>query len=135
MNCIIALLAGASQAAAATTPISEARFTPINPGEPNSAQIAVLRGDPATGPSDMLMRFGRGEGVPHIHSSDYRLVVIEGSMKHAEPGGYPSASLMGPGSYWFQPANEPHVDSCHSDQCTMFISWSGKRDAMRAPGQ
>lgn len=133
MNFTIALLAAASQAAAVTTPIAEARFVPINPDDPNSTQIAVLRGDPTTGPSDMLMRFGRGEGVPHIHSSDYRLVVIAGAMKHAEAGAYASAPSMGPGSYWFQPANQPHVDSCLSDRCTMFISWSGKRDTTRVP--
>lgn len=135
MSFIITLLAAAAQAAAVTTPIAEARFAPINPGDPNSTQIAVLRGDPTTGPSDMLMRFGRGEGVPHIHSSDYRLIVIEGEMKHAEAGAYASAPAMGPGSYWFQPANQPHVDSCLSEQCTMFISWSGKRDTTRLPAK
>jgi hypothetical protein len=134
MNCI-ALLAAAAQAAAVTTPMSEARFVPINPGDPNSSQIAVLRGDPMTGPSDMLMRFGRGEGVPHVHSSDYRLVVIEGEMKHAEASAHALAPSMGPGSYWFQPANLPHVDSCLSDRCTMFISWSGKRDTTRIPAK
>lgn len=127
----IALLAAVAQAAAVTTPIADARFVPINPGDPNSTEIAVLRGDPTTGPSDMLMRFGRGEGVSHVHSSDYRLVVIEGEMKHAEADAHAAAPRMGPGSYWFQPANLPHVDSCLSDRCTMFISWSGKRDTTR----
>ena len=135
MGYIIALLAAASQAAPVTVPVAEARFVPVNPGDPNSTQIAVLRGDPATGPSDMLMRFGRGEGVPHVHSSDYRLVVVEGVMKHAEPGAWASAPSMGPGSYWFQPANQPHVDSCLSERCTMFISWSGKRDTTRLPAK
>jgi hypothetical protein len=134
MSYIIALLAAASQAAV-TTPVTEARFVPTNPGDPNSTQIAVLSGDPATGPSDMLMRFGRGEGSPHVHSSDYRLVVIEGVMKHAEAGAYASAPRMGPGSYWFQPAGQPHMDSCLSDLCTMFISWSGKRDTTRIPAK
>ncbi len=134
MSYIIALLAAASQAAV-TVPVTEARFVPTNPNDPNSTQIAVLSGDPATGPSDMLMRFGRGEGGPHVHSSDYRLVVIEGVMKHAEAGAYASAPAMGPGSYWFQPANQPHVDSCLSDRCTMFISWSGKRDTTRLPAK
>lgn len=134
MSYIIALLA-ALQTAAVTMPATEARFVPVNPGDPNSTQIALLRGDPATGPSDMLMRFGRGEGGPHVHSSDYRLVVIEGVMKHAEAGAYATAPSMGPGSYWFQPANQPHVDSCLSERCTMFISWSGKRDTTRLPAK
>lgn len=134
MSYIIALLA-ALQTAAVTVPVTEARFVPVNPNDPNSTQIALLRGDPVTGPSDMLMRFGRGEGGPHVHSSDYRLVVIEGEMKHAEAGAYASAPRMGPGSYWFQPANQPHVDSCLSERCTMFISWSGKRDTTRLPAK
>lgn len=129
MSWILAWLAGM---AAVTTPIEAARFVPINPADPNSTQIAVLSGDPATGPSDMLMRFVRGQGVPHVHSSDYRLVVVQGTMTHTQAGEEAKATPMGPGSYWFQPGEQPHVDSCLSDQCTMFISWSGKRDSRRA---
>ncbi len=129
MNWIVAWLAAQ---AALTIPLDEARFVPVDPANPARAQIAVLGGDPATGPSDMLMRFPRGEGVPHVHTSDYRLVVIEGTMTHVQAGVEGPRKPLGPGSFWFQPGGQAHIDGCLSDQCTMFISWSGKRDARRA---
>jgi len=129
MSGIVALLA--AQTAALTIAVDDARFAPIDPANPSRAQIAVLSGDPATGPSDMLMRFPRGEGVLHVHSSDYRLVVIEGTMTHAQAGAEAAVKPLGPGSFWFQPGGQPHVDACLSDRCVMFISWSGKRDARR----
>ncbi|MCY1648703.1 DUF4437 domain-containing protein [Caulobacter sp. SL161] len=126
-------LAMAVQAAPVTLAIDDIRFAPLDPRNPNGPQIAVLHGDPATGPSDMLMRFSRGQGVPHVHSSDYRLVVLEGVMTHAQAGEGGGAKPLGPGSYWFQPGEQSHLDGCLSEHCTMFISWSGKRDARRAP--
>jgi hypothetical protein len=42
--------------AAAVIPFADARFTPIDPARPDGPQIVVLRGDPGTGPSAMLMR-------------------------------------------------------------------------------
>lgn len=115
------------------TSFEEAKFVPSNPDNPNGTQIAVLKGDPATGPSTMLMRFKKGGSPPHIHSSDYQLVVIEGTMKHLsakqkEADGKP----LGPGSYWFQPGEEAHADVCLADECLMYIVWSGKRDGRLA---
>ena len=40
---------------------------------------------------------------------------------------------LGPGSFWYQPAEQAHADSCLSEQCVMFIQWAGPRDARRAP--
>ena len=37
-------------------PRAGANFVPLDAANPDSARIAVLRGDPATGPSAMLMR-------------------------------------------------------------------------------
>lgn len=122
----------ASQASDLTmivTPYEATKFVPSNPDNPNGTQIAVLKGDPDTGPSTMLMRFKKGGSPPHIHSSDYQLVVIKGTMKHLrakqkEADGKP----LGPGSYWFQPGEEAHADVCLADECLMYIVWSGKRD-------
>lgn len=115
------------------TSFDEAKFVPSNPDNPNGTQIAVLKGDPETGPSTMLMRFKKGGSPPHIHSSDYQLVVIKGTMKHLsakqkEADGKP----LGPGSYWFQPGEEAHADVCLADECLMYIVWSGKRDGWLA---
>jgi Domain of unknown function (DUF4437) len=115
------------------TPIEEAVFRPVNPKLPDGPAIAVLRGDPDTGPSDMLLRMPRGTSPLHTHSADYTLVVIEGKMRHyARAEDAATAPALGPGSYWFQPAGSAHGDECVSDVCLMFIQWSGRRDARLA---
>lgn len=112
------------------TPLDGAVFKPLNPSSPTGPQFAVLRGDSATGPSTMLMKFGKGDGRMHVHSSDYDLIVIKGDMKHWGAGeSKATAKLVGPGGYWFQPGNQPHVDSCESDECLMYVQWGGKRDS------
>lgn len=121
----------ASDEAMIVAPLESAKFVPSNPAAPNGTQIAVLRGDPATGPSTMLMRmkFNQGRNVMHVHSSDYQLVVVSGRMKHwSKAQSEEMAQIMGPGGYWFQPGGRAHTDVCLSDECLMYIVWSGKRD-------
>ncbi len=117
------------------TPFEGVVFKPSNPARPADSQFAVLRGDPSSGASSMLMKFGKGEGPMHIHSSDYDLVVLKGETKHWGPGETAAtAKVLGPGSYWFQPGNQPHGDSCLSDECLMYVQWSGKRDTRAVEG-
>lgn len=120
-----------SNEAMIVAPLEAAKFVPSNPAAPNGTQIAVLRGDPETGPSTMLMRmkFNQGRNVMHVHSSDYQLVVVSGRMKHwSKAQSEEKAVAMGPGGYWFQPGGRAHTDVCLSDECLMYIVWSGKRD-------
>lgn len=133
------LLAGFALGAAAdqtmvVTAFENAKFVPMNPARPNGAQIAVLWGDPTSGPSAALLKYPKSDsGRMHIHTSDYHLVVLEGKAKHWAKGEQEaSAPVLGPGSYWFQPGNQPHADTCLSDECVMFIKWSGKEDALPA---
>jgi hypothetical protein len=135
--CALAGLAAGVLAAPAKqmvlVPSQDVKFVPIDPARPDEAAYAVLRGDPARGPSAMLLRFGKGSGALHHHSSDYELVLLEGTMKHrtaSEPEA--AARPLGPGSYWFQPGKQVHADSCLTDECLMFVSWAGKRDSVRA---
>src|SRR5688500_8186700 len=114
-------------------PYNGVKFVPLDPADPASTRIAVLRGDPATGPSAMLMQFGKGTGRLHVHSSDYQLVVLEGTMKHWVAGQKEADTPpLDRGSYWYQPGNEAHADSCLTESCLMFISWAGKRDGRLA---
>ena len=109
----------------------DAKFVPLDPANPEEAQVAVLWGDPAKGPSSMLMRMKKTDGGLHYHSSTYDLVVLEGQMKHLGEGEKAAeAPPLGPGSYWHQPGLQAHADSCLTDECLMFIKWEGKRDAM-----
>jgi quercetin dioxygenase-like cupin family protein len=114
-------------------PYGDVRFRSLSPGVPDGPEIAVLRGDPATGPSTMLMKMRKAAGRLHVHTVDYELVVIEGTMKHwraAEDEA--SARPLGPGSYWFQPGGAAHADSCVTDVCVMYITWAGPRDGRLA---
>jgi hypothetical protein len=114
-------------------PYGDRPFTSLNPSVPNSTEIAVLRGDPAKGPSTMLMKMRKSAGRLHVHTADYELVVIEGTMKHWRAGEDEATTKpMGVGSYWFQPGGAPHADSCLTDTCVMYITWSGPRDARLA---
>ena len=116
-------------------PIEEARFVPVNRNLPDGPRMAVLWGDPDTGPSAVLLEMKAGAVPMHIHSSDYHLVVIEGTMKHWGADGTESqAKPLGPGSYWFQPGGMPHADACLTEKCVMQVVWSHRRDGRLAEG-
>jgi len=68
------------------TPFEQVKFVPIDPIKPNGNQIAVAEGNPASGPSLMYLKFKKGVNPTHVHSSDYRLVVLQGTMKHWSKG-------------------------------------------------
>src|SRR5262245_48425688 len=59
------------------TPFQNARFAPVDPAKPDGAKMAVLWGDPAKGPSAILLKFKKGSHPFHIHTSDYHLVVVQ----------------------------------------------------------
>jgi hypothetical protein len=114
-------------------PFQDAKFVPVDPARPDGPQLAVLWGDPATGPSAMLLKLHKSSGRLHLHTSNYHLVMLEGTAKHWTEGEPEAvAKPLGPGSYWFQPGNQAHGDSCLTDECLMFVSWAGKRDARLA---
>jgi quercetin dioxygenase-like cupin family protein len=114
-------------------PIESAAFAPVLARLPNGPRMAVLWGDPNTGPSAMLLEMKRGSGPMHTHTADYHLVVIEGTMKHWGAGEQESnAQPLSPGSYWFQPGGVPHADACLSDKCVMHVVWSARRDGKLA---
>ena len=92
-------------------PFEDAKFVPVDPARPKGPELAVLWGDPATGPSAILLRFAKGDGRLHFHTSDYHLVVLQGTMKHwAEGQQAADAKSLRSGSYWFQPGNQVHGD-------------------------
>jgi quercetin dioxygenase-like cupin family protein len=115
------------------TPFQDARFVPVDPTQPDGPQMAVLWGDPAKGPSAMLLKFKKGSNPLHLHTSDYHLVIVQGTMKRWVEGEQEaSAKPLGPGSYGFQPGNQAHAGSCLTDECIMFVKWEGKRDSRLA---
>lgn len=111
-------------------PYETVRFAPLDIMRPDGAEIAVLSGNPASGPSAMFLKIRRGVGAPHVHTSDYHLLVVEGEMQHWGQGqAEADAPPLRAGSYWFQPGNVAHTDACLTDRCIVFVQWSGPRDA------
>ena len=119
--------------AAIVTSIEDAKFAPVDPARPQGAQMAVLWGNPQTGPSATLLRLNKGVSAVHVHTADYHGVVLEGTVQHWQQGqSQTEAKLLRPGSHWFQPGNEAHSDACLTDQCLMYVQWAGPRDGRLA---
>jgi hypothetical protein len=69
--------------------------------------------------------FGKDFITPeHIHSYSYQAVVIQGTMINPEANEDPNkAKRMGPGSYWYQPANQVHTTGCVSEEPCIFYMY------------
>jgi hypothetical protein len=59
----------------------------------------------------------------HMHTADYRAVVVEGIWKHWPEGASQARALaLRPGSYWTQKARKWHADACVSKApCTILL--------------
>lgn len=92
--------------------------------------MAVLSGDPRTGPVGLLLKLPKGAAPLHWHSSDYYAITLEGNTKHWLPGKDAEAQSNPPGTFWFQPGGPtgPHGDECLSDSCVIFVQMPGKFD-------
>src|SRR3977135_4126122 len=67
-------------------PAGTAKFASLDPKNPGSPQMAVLSGDPKTGPVAFLLKLQKGAAPIHWHSSDYYAFTVEGQSKHWLPG-------------------------------------------------
>jgi len=72
-------------------------------------------------PTGAIIKFGENfSSPPHIHNITYRGIVIEGAVHNDDPD---AANMwMGPGSFWSQPAGEPHITSAAAEGgATIFL--------------
>jgi hypothetical protein len=60
----------------------------------------------------------------HTHGHGYHAIVLAGTMTNPFEG-ETSPPAMGPGSYWFVPANAVHATACVSDTPCQFYFHSG----------
>ncbi|MEM9386600.1 MAG: DUF4437 domain-containing protein [Pseudomonadota bacterium] len=97
-------------------------FQPLNPARGDaSPQAGVLWGDIGKNvPTGAIVKFKDGfSSPPHIHNITYRAVVIEGAIHNDDPDAAPM--WMGPGSFWTQPAGEPHITAAKSGKPAMIF--------------
>jgi len=89
---------------------ADVEWTPLNPARGDkSPQAATLWGDrKGSAATGFLVKFADGfSSPPHLHNVTYRGVVIGGGIHNDDPNATPM--WMPPGSFWTQPAGEPHV--------------------------
>jgi quercetin dioxygenase-like cupin family protein len=123
--CSMAAVDQTRSAPPALVAFEDAKFVPVGSGR---FEVAVLRGDPQTGPSAMFIRFKKGVIPMHVHVSDYQLIVVHGQLKRwNEQQTEDDVKAIGPGSYIFEPAEQAHANSCVTDECLVYIVWSGKQ--------
>ncbi len=96
-------------------------------GDPPGVESVTLREDSATGAMELLARYPAGHlFAPHWHSSNERMVVLEGRMSLRNNG---NEQFLDAGGYAFLPAKEVQRMACVSKtRCTFYVFWDGKLD-------
>jgi len=114
------------------TALEDLPFGPIAEGSP--VDVALLWGDPATGPAAVLVRFPDGYAEPwHSHSSTYRSVLVKGGVKSRSPEASDDAAVYGPGAYLVQPGGEVHSEVNAADgELVAFVYFEGPVDFVLA---
>lgn len=97
-------------------------------------RAAVAYGDMSKGPYGVFLKFpGKFASPVHYHSSEYRAVVVAGTIVNSEVGEKDITML--PGSSWYQRENVNHVTQCvSSSECTVFLMQPGKFDFLPEKG-
>ena len=92
------------------TACEDLQFAPLAGGSP--VQVALLWGNPETGPAAVMVKFPEGYQEPwHSHSSTYHAVLVKGEFRSRSPEGGPeSERVLGPGSYVVQPGGVTHAE-------------------------
>jgi hypothetical protein len=119
---ILGASASAKPIATAMVPAEKIPWAVEAPGQPQ--RLGALWGHRSTGPAGTLLKVPGGFVAPvHMHTADYRAVVIEGTWKHwPEGGSKDKAAALRSGSYWTQKARLWHADACVSKtSCTILL--------------
>ena len=95
---------------------------------------AVETGDPATGPSTIILKAPAGCVVPwHFHTAQEQAVVIQGVVK-MEMSGSPAMSL-GRGGFAVMAGKVPHQFACgRKEACLIMVWFDGKYDIVWGRG-
>ena len=110
--------------------IDDLQFGPFGEGP---VEIAVLWGDPSSGPSGFILKIPAGFEAPvHSHTASYRAVVIEGAALHwLGTEDKDSAAPLSAGGYWLQPGGQLHGDANASDGTSLaLVIFDGTLDFM-----
>ena len=95
---------------------------------PPGCNLAVLRGDPAAGGADALLKVPAGYVIPaHWHTSAEHMILTAGEMDVTYEG-QPTAKLK-PGMFAYGPSKLSHDAACKSGPCVLYIHFASAIDA------
>jgi mannose-6-phosphate isomerase-like protein (cupin superfamily) len=105
----------------------DVKWQPLLPGVEQGSQIAILRVDPKTQATELLMRLPpRSHVRPHYHSANETHVVVRGSflMAHGD-----KIEELAPGGFNYMPSKMVHEAwSGPGEDTVLFISLDGPWD-------
>jgi len=88
---------------------------------------AIEAGNPATGPSTLILKAPSGCVVPwHSHTAQEQVLMISGTIL-AEMTGLP-ATTLGPGGFAAMAGGMAHQFTCQDTACLMFVTFDGAYD-------
>ena len=93
------------------TAYEDLQFAPLAEGSP--VEIAMLWGNPETGPAAIMVRLPEGYREPwHSHTTTYHTVLIKGEFqtRSRDIDGDTMSEVYGPGSYAVQPGGAVHAE-------------------------
>jgi quercetin dioxygenase-like cupin family protein len=99
------------------------KWNPMDPKQPNGPKMAIVSGDPKTGPVAFIIELppDASSGL-HSHTSEYHGIVIQGAPAHWLPHEKNEGEPQAPGTYFFQPGGYDHGDRCTgTTPCRTFI--------------
>ncbi len=117
-----------AQSAGVFTPASALNW--INPFGKAPIQFAVAYGDTFKKSHGTFGKFPGDFITPeHTHSHSYHAIVISGTITNPMTGDPHQPKKMGPGSYWYVPANAAHKTACISKEpCEFYMYQDTKFD-------
>lgn len=103
------------------TPAEQVQFDEIVPG---IVSFSTVAGDREKGAHGTFVRIPPGKATPlHTHSAEYHGVIIQGKLENPIPDDDASNATLTAGSYYYVPADAPHVTRCAADSKVDCISY------------
>ncbi len=113
------------------TDLSTVTWSPY-PGVPEGAELAVLRGDIATEPSEAVARLPAGYLFPHhYHTSRELLIFLEGNFTYIRDDG--TTQTFNTNAYLNLPGGTKHSVRCGQQPCLLYAQYDGPYDLILSP--
>ena len=113
------------------TDLSTVTWSPY-PGIPEGAELAVLRGDPATDFLEAVARLPAGYLFPHhYHTSRELLIFLEGNFTYIADDG--TAQIFNTNAYLNLPSGTKHSLRCGPKPCLLYAQYDGPYDLILSP--